>query len=340
MRAPQWGSGPHHPQSTATSGHSRRVQGPVCQTESSPGRKEEYGEQIHPGKSWVSLLGQPGGVRVPGGHESSDLALSDPALSPAALQHSRGWPCQAESAQGPRVPAEGCCPRPMGGSSEPGGPPIRGSWRGPGARGANGNRPRGSPPPRSPPPPAAHRRGPPKSQPMGINLRARRSRDSGESSLALCPANATEAHELGGGSPRVAQDKRAEDKQELAVQVALLTIRVCPGTVLQLLRHQGRGSDFHSVTAPGFRRAGTAAARPEPTHPPPTRHPPAHGARGRGSGRARGSTCGGARRGRGALPASRSRDPREHSPRRGPGSPGYPVRSDPRSAESRCLGSG
>lgn len=91
------------------------------------------------------------------------------------------------------------------GSPKPGGPPSRGGWMGPGApgangkareaRGSNGNHPASRPPPRSPPPPAAHRRGPPKSQPLGINLRARRRRDEGNlPSLSSCQETQTETH--------------------------------------------------------------------------------------------------------------------------------------------------
>lgn len=46
--------------------------------------------------------------------------------------------------------------------------------------------------------------------------------------------------------------KRAPDGRELApaAEAALPTVRVCPGTVPQLLRHSGQGSNFQPVAAP------------------------------------------------------------------------------------------
>ena len=65
--------------------YSRRVRVPLCQDSLSfldPGRGEEFGKQTQPGKGWVAPRGQPEGRRVPGGHDGSDTALSNPACSP------------------------------------------------------------------------------------------------------------------------------------------------------------------------------------------------------------------------------------------------------------------
>lgn len=118
-----------------------------------------------------------------GGCQVGTTAVTQPSPIPhlPAAQHQRGGVAvQGGKRPGPTGLSCRMLPPAPGvrrGSLDPGGPLSRGSWRGPGTRGANGNGPAAPPPPRSPPPPAAHRRGPPKSQPMGINLRARRSRD-------------------------------------------------------------------------------------------------------------------------------------------------------------------
>lgn len=92
--------------------------------------------------------------------------------------------------------------------------------------------------------------------------------------------------------------KRAPDGRELApvVEVALPTVYVCLGTVLQLLRHSGQGSNFQPCLLPlqhpysGSRRA----ARPGAWSPPLQPSPPLLGLQGASPGGQSGGAAGAA----------------------------------------------
>lgn len=141
--------------------------------------REGFGEQTLPGKGWGLPTG--GNLRQAGARRAQrqrHSSLQSPPVHPAKHQHGTGGGMQGRKCSGPVGPSCRMLPTArLQGLPASWWPPSWGSWRGPGARGANRRRSAAPPPPRSPPPPAAHRHGPPKLQPMGINLRARRSRD-------------------------------------------------------------------------------------------------------------------------------------------------------------------